>query len=329
LLVMNEILTIAGPTPDPEFTADFPNAVREWCINTAAVDPSTNSVFANSEDGKLYRWDLTTNTLSQVVTLSSGVGEAYTPTVVGVDGTVYAINESMLNAVGQAPSPTLSINDVSVTEHNTGTTTAVFTVTLSPASTQTVTVAFTTANGTATVSDNDYKSIAGTLTFAAGTTTKTISVVVIGDKFNEPNETFFVNLSNPSNAAIADGQGQGTILNDDALPALAIRDISVHEGNSGTTNAVFTVKLSAASKQTVTAHFATADGTATAAGNDYTPASGTVTFAPLQISQTIAVPIIGDTVKEANETFFVNLTQPVNATISRSQGRCTIQNDDK
>ena len=62
-LVMKEVLSIAGPTPDPEHLAQFPNAVREWCINTAAVDPFTNSVMANSEDGKVYRWDLTTNTL--------------------------------------------------------------------------------------------------------------------------------------------------------------------------------------------------------------------------------------------------------------------------
>ena len=99
-LVMKEILTIAGPTPDDEFIAQFPNAVREWCINTTAVDPSTKSVLVNSEDGKLYRWDLMTNTLSQTVTLSAGIGEAYTPTVIGSDGTVYAINYAVLNAVG-------------------------------------------------------------------------------------------------------------------------------------------------------------------------------------------------------------------------------------
>src|SRR5437870_5743727 len=104
LLVMQEVLTIAGPTPDPEFIAQYPNAVREWCINTAVVDPSTMSVMVNSEDGKLYRWNLSTNTLSQVVTLSPGVGEAYTPTLMGPDGTVYAINWAILNAVGRGAS---------------------------------------------------------------------------------------------------------------------------------------------------------------------------------------------------------------------------------
>jgi len=98
--VMKEVITKLGVTPDPNFPT-FPGAVREWCINTAAVDPFTKSVIANSEDGKLYRWDLVTNTLSEVITLSGGIGEAYTPTVVGSDGTVYGINDAVLSAVGK------------------------------------------------------------------------------------------------------------------------------------------------------------------------------------------------------------------------------------
>ncbi len=98
--VMNEVLTIAGPTPDSRFRPTYPNAVREWCINSAAVDPFTKSVLANNEDGKLYRWDLTSNTLSETNVLTSGLGEAYTPTIVGVDGIVYAINNATLYAVG-------------------------------------------------------------------------------------------------------------------------------------------------------------------------------------------------------------------------------------
>jgi hypothetical protein len=92
--VMNEVLTILGPTPN------LPEGVKEWCINSAAVDIPGKSVLANSEDGNLYRWDLTTNTLSQKVALTAGIGEAYTPTVTGVDGTVYAINDAILFAVG-------------------------------------------------------------------------------------------------------------------------------------------------------------------------------------------------------------------------------------
>jgi hypothetical protein len=99
-LVMKEVITKLGVTPDPEFP-QFPGAVREWCINTAAVDPFTDSVLANSEDGKLYRWDLGSNTFTEVITLSSGIGEAYTPTLIGSDGTAYAINDAILDAIGQ------------------------------------------------------------------------------------------------------------------------------------------------------------------------------------------------------------------------------------
>jgi hypothetical protein len=101
--VMKEVISILGPTPDEEYDGSFPGAVREWCINSAAVDPFSHSVLANSEDGKLYRWDLATNSFSEVVTLTAGVGEAYTPTVIGVDGKVYAINNATLFAVGAGP----------------------------------------------------------------------------------------------------------------------------------------------------------------------------------------------------------------------------------
>jgi hypothetical protein len=94
--VMKEILTIVGPTPNTSLPG-----VREWCINSAAIDPFTKSVLANNEDGKLYRWDLTSNTLSETFTLTTGIGEAYTPTLIGVDGTVYAINNAILFVIGQ------------------------------------------------------------------------------------------------------------------------------------------------------------------------------------------------------------------------------------
>ena len=98
--VMKAVISKLGVTPDPNFP-NFPGAVREWCINTAAVDPFTKSVIVNSEDGKLYRWNLTTNKLSEAITLSGGIGEAYTPTVIGSDGTVYGINDAVLSAVGK------------------------------------------------------------------------------------------------------------------------------------------------------------------------------------------------------------------------------------
>jgi hypothetical protein len=101
LLVMKEVMTMLGPTPDPDFRPQFPNAVREWCINTAAVDPFTDSVLCPSEDGHLYRWDLSTNSLSQSVSLTPGVSEPYVPTIVGPDGTVFTLNGGTLFAVGK------------------------------------------------------------------------------------------------------------------------------------------------------------------------------------------------------------------------------------
>ncbi len=102
--VMKEILTVAGPTPDDEYVGQgFPDAVREWCINTAAVDAEGRCAFVNNEDGALYRWDFASNTLSESLVLTAGVGEAYTPTVVGPDGTVYAINNAILFACGEEP----------------------------------------------------------------------------------------------------------------------------------------------------------------------------------------------------------------------------------
>jgi len=98
--VMKEVITLLGPTPDPAFTATKPLAVKEWCVNTGAVDPGTRSVYVNSEDGVLYRWDLSTpaGSIAQSIRLNAGVPQAYTPTVLGPDGTVYSINSAVLNA---------------------------------------------------------------------------------------------------------------------------------------------------------------------------------------------------------------------------------------
>lgn len=222
--------------------------------------------------------------------------------------------------------PNLSINDVSVTEGNAGTTTASFTVSLSTASGQAVSVNYATANGTAT-SGSDYVAASSTVNFTAGQTSQPVSITVNGDLLNETNETFLVNLSGATNAGISDNQGQGTINNDDAQPSLSINDVSLIEGNAGTSTANFTVTLSAASGQAVSVDYATANGTATS-GSDYVAASGTLNFTAGQLTQPVSVTINGDLTNESSETFFVNLTNPANATISDNQGLGTITDDD-
>ncbi len=224
------------------------------------------------------------------------------------------------------PTPSLRINNVTVPEGSSGTVTATFTVTLSAASSRTVTVNYTTADNTA-VAPGDYTTTSGSLTFLPGTTTQQVPVLVVGDTLDETNETYRVNLSGATNASIADSQGVGTITDNDPLPSLVINNVSVTEGAGGTTTATFTVTLSAASGRSVSVNFATANGTGTA-GIDYVARSGTLTFSPGVTTQTIAITVNGDATPEPNETFVVNLSGAVNATIADNQGVGTIVNDD-
>ncbi|MBD1211994.1 MAG: hypothetical protein H9534_04400 [Dolichospermum circinale Clear-D4] len=343
-----------------------------------------------------------------------------------------------------APNLSLSINDVTLTEGNSGTKNATFTVTLSGETFQPVTVNYATANGTATAG-SDYTATTGTLIFNVnpGETSKQITVSVLGDSLFEANETFFVNLSNATNASIADAQAQGTITNDDvALPTitLAVSPTSVSEdgttnlvytftrtgattsaltvnygitgtanstdytgatpgtgktitfaagastatltidptadtivesnetvaltlatgtgynigtttavigtitnddllpnlnlsanqtiveGNTNTQNVTYTVTLSKTSTQTITVQYATANGTAIA-GLDYTSTSGTLTFNPGVTSQVINIPILNDSLNEANETFTLNLTTATNATLGTAKTATTTITD--
>lgn len=254
----------------------------------------------------------------ETVTLTLAAGAGYT---VGVPN---AATGTILND----DLPNLVINDVTANEGNAGITNFTFTVSLSaPAGPGGVTFDIGTANGSATAGVDYVASSLTGQTIPTGSSTYTFTVLVNGDLLDETDETFFVNVTNVVNAVVVDGQGVGTINNDDPDPALSINDVTVVEGNAGTVNAVFTVTLSAASGLPVGVSYATADGTATQPA-DYTSTSGTLTFTPGQTTQTITVPVIGETVPEANETFFVNLSGATNATISDNQGLGTITNDD-
>ena len=236
-----------------------------------------------------------------------------------------------------SPDPQLSVSDVTVTEGNSGTTDASFTVTLSAPAASDVTVGYSTAPGTAST-PSDFTSVSGTLTFLAGETSKTVNVPVIGDTTYEPDEDFFLNLGSATNADIADGAGQGTILNDDSEPTISIDDVIQSEGNGGTTSFVFTVTLSNPSWETIMVDFATADWSATA-GSDYAASSGTLTFLPGETSETITITVYGDATPEAasvpidwpypsGEGFYLNLSAPTNSTLLDAQGLGWIVNDD-
>ncbi|MCK6622862.1 MAG: T9SS type A sorting domain-containing protein [Calditrichaceae bacterium] len=147
------------------------------------------------------------------------------------DGSLQNYDELIVTVNGQGAY--LAVNDATVTEGNSGTVNAVFTVTLSGSTGQTVTVNYATANGTA-AQGSDYTAQSGTLTFSGSTVTRAITVAVIGDLTVEPDETFFVNLSGATNATIGDGQGLGTILNDDVPPPPVISSFSPAKGPHGT-----------------------------------------------------------------------------------------------
>ena len=222
----------------------------------------------------------------------------------------------------------LSINNVIVTETDTGTVAATFTVTLHGTTNSTVTVDYSTADDTA-IAPDDYSAIPATqLVFNPGDTTKTITIDVKGDTLDEPDETFFVNLSNASNAALLDNQGRGTITDNDVPPALTLNDVSISEGNAGTTVFAFTVHLSApALTGGVRFDIATADGTAE--DSDYVPQNLNDQTIPAGSQDFVFnVTVNGDVNIEPNETFFVNVTNVTGATVSDAQGLGTIQNDD-
>ncbi|ADI29102.1 retention module-containing protein [Methylotenera versatilis] len=190
----------------------------------------------------------TAPTFSNGVTLVNGALNVpagvtnFTVTVPTINDTVFEPAETYNLTVGDVTAvgtitdndsqPTISINDVSAYE-NVGT--RVFTVTLSNASYQTVTVNYATSNGTATTGNSDYTATSGTLTFAPGETTKTITVTVINDAVNEADETFNVNLSAATNATISDNLGVGTILNDDATVRPVI-DLDANNSSGATGN---------------------------------------------------------------------------------------------
>lgn len=225
------------------------------------------------------------------------------------------------------PLPTVSITAApSVIEGNSGTALGAFLLTISGSINQPVTVFYTFTNGTA-VAGSDFDGTTTPVTIPAAGMNGAIIVSVNGDETFELDETFTVNLSNSLNAFIGIGVDQGTIVNDDPLPAITINDASVTEGNSGLRNLNFSVTLSNPSFQAISVTATTANSTA-AAGSDYVARTATVNIGPGQLTATFSVVVNGDVVSEPNETFVVNLTSPLNASVARTQAIGTIVDDD-
>jgi hypothetical protein len=298
------------------------SAIISWTTD----EPSTSQV----QFGPTRAYGQSTATDSTLVTSHSQLltgllgGTLYNFRVISLDGSGNEADSA--NATFTTGTPSLSINDVSVTEPASGTTAAVFTVTLTPPSSQTVTVLYATADGTARAGSN-YTATSGTLTFAPLMATQTISVPILSDAAVTSNLTFAVNLSGASGAAISRAQGAGTITNSDVWSYLSINNVSVTEPASGSVYANFTVTLSPAAKSTVTVNYATANGTAVA-GTNYTATSGSLTFPAGATSGTISVPVRNDGLYSQDLGFTVNLSDATatNAQISQAHGTGTIVN---
>ncbi len=342
----------------PRFSIDTPSVV-EGDSSSASLTFTVTLSPASYQASVTVNWSVTggTATSGTDYTATSGGMLTFTPTntsrtfTVSVTGdtndegageTVVATlsNASAGTEIGTASGtgtitdddPKFSIDSPSVTEGDGGSVNLVFTVTLGASSTSRLTVDYADAGtGTAT-SGTDYTAVdAGTLTFAAGVTSRTIAVPVTGDTANEANETVVLALSNATGGAgISTASGTGTITDNDT-PSFSIDSPSVAEGDSSTTNLVFTVTLSPVSATQVTVNYASSDGTTNGAtaGTDYTANTGTLTFAANAASQTITIVVEGDTTYEPDETVIVTLSGASTGTnIATLTGTGTITNDD-
>ncbi len=236
--------------------------------------------------------------------------------------------EALANATASAK---LSIADASIAEGNSGTKLLTFTVSLDAASTQPVSVDWSTAANTAKAG-TDFTAASGTLTFPAGTLTRSLTVSIVGDTLYEGNETFFVNLANATGASIDRGQGVGTILDDDPLPKLVLAGGSITEGHAGIKLFALKVTLSPVSGVETRVNYATVSDTTGAypatSGEDFNLTTGTLVIPAGTTSATFNVEIIGDRKNEQKETFLAVLSSPVNATINSGTAVVSILDDD-
>jgi hypothetical protein len=228
--------------------------------------------------------------------------------------------------------PVVSIGGASVPEGDSGTTPATLTLTLSRTSPEPVTVPWSATTGTTATPGEDFTVTRDTAVFPPNTLTAQVEVPVIGDETDEPDEQFTVELDTPTGATVGVGTGTVTITDDDddgggGDPVVSIGNATVVEGNTGTTPATFTLTLSEESDEQVTVTWQTRDGSATAPG-DYGQRGGQVVFEPGRTSQPVDIAVVGDTLDEDDETFTVELTGAVGASLGANPGTGTITDDD-
>jgi VCBS repeat-containing protein len=301
-----------------------------------ALNVSAPGVLGNDNDpnGDAFTAVLLSSPAHGTVSLNAQGSFVYTPAAnfSGTDSFTYKATDGQLDS--GSVTVTINVNAggtlaFSASAYTAGEQdgTAQITVTRTGGSAGAATVNYSTGNVTA-VAGSDYTASSGTLSFAAGETSKSFNITILNDSLNEPDETLTLTLSNVTGSATLGTPSSSvlTIIDNDPVPTLSTANVSINEGNSGTSDAVFTVSLSAASARSVTVNFHTVDGTANS--NDYVPTSGTLTFAPGETIKTVSVSINGDETAEADETFTLSLSNPTNAILSSAIGTGTILNDD-
>jgi len=324
-LVYSITVSNAGPTTS---TAVF--MTNQLPANATFLGVTSDRGTVSEAAGQIVA-DIGTLTNGEVATIAVAVfpngADALTNSAVAVRAEPEPfVGNNVLTNVVTATGLGLSIDDVTVVEGNAGSTNVVFAVSLTAASTQTVSVAFSTQPSTATAGA-DYVATNGVLVFPPGTTRLTVPVTVLADALNEANEIFIVTLTQPTNALVLQTPGRATIVNDDPLPMLTVSDVTVQEGRSGLTPVNFTVALTTPSGRTVSFNAATLDGSAVA-GEDLLGTNRSISLPQGQTATQLTVFVTGDRVVEPDEFFQLRLSGAANATFAEAEARATILNDD-
>lgn len=314
-----EVAVVAGTAQTSQGTVSSESPLVVALGNLAAAATATVSVEVTIDPALPV-------TVTEITNQATAEAAGLVP-VLSDDPDTSALFDATLTPLASPVTPILTVTDATTTEGNVGTRQLSFTLLLSEPTSLPVTVAYTTADGTA-LAGLDYLPASGTVRFAPGEVSQVLAVVVLGDTVDELAESLQLLLSAPVNAELGDDAAVGTVEDDDPLPTLTLGDATANEGNTSSSAAIFTLRLSHQSAAEVRVAFTTADGTATAP-SDYTAAAGTVTVPAGALSALLTVSVLGDTLTEAHETFRVLLTSPDGAVIGDGEGMGTILDDDR
>jgi hypothetical protein len=330
-----EIVILPASAGEADGTVTFSVVLTSSDAGLISVDFATSDITAAA--GSDY-----TTTSGTVIFLPGDTDETVAVTVLddaaAEDDETFAVDLSTVvggsiagaQAIGTIVSddadPSVSVDNVSFAEGDVGSSIASFTLTLSDASEKIAAITYATSDAGATAGV-DYTSTTAIATFLPGDTVKMVDVEILGDATFETDEGLVLDLLDEDNVTIGDGHALGTITNDDAAPILSIDDVSVTEGDTGSTVATLTITKSGSTDLAASATWNTENMSAVS-GIDYTASSGALTLGAAETFTTVQVMVTGDLNDESDEKFNVALADPTNATLGDDVGVTTIIDDD-